>query len=37
MLFFQTRSAARAFAAGSRKVVDRGSSFGDKRWGVKVI
>lgn len=36
MFFFSTRSAARNFASGNRKVVDLGSSKA-KRWAVKVI
>lgn len=37
MLFFKTRTQARSFAAGVRKVVDCGSDKADRRWAVKVL
>lgn len=36
MIYFTTRSKARSFAKGQKKVVDKGQS-SPKRWGVKVV
>ena len=36
MLYFSTRSKARAFAGGIRKVIDNGAGSA-KRWCVKVV
>lgn len=36
MLYFETRSKARSFAKGQKKVIDLGAGSA-KRWAVKVI
>lgn len=37
MIYFATRSKARAFAGGKRKLIDCGKDWGKLRWAVKVV
>lgn len=37
MLYFSTRSKARSFAKGQKRVIDFGQGWGNLRWAVKVV
>jgi len=36
MLYFSTRSKARSFAKGGKKIIDKGQN-SPKRWAVKIV